>query len=441
METAEKTPQEKPEDKTQAYPQAAPAPAGNGKPVAAEPDLDFINALRKRGIDSYKKCIQCGTCASTCTITPDINPFPRKEMAWALWGMKDRLLRDPDVWLCYQCNDCSTRCPRSAKPGEVLGAVRRESVIHYSFPRFLGKWANHARYIPFLLGMPAVLLGLILLYRQPIQSALGVSAINSNEIVYSYSALFHQRVLNVFFFFFVALAAIAAVVGISRFWRDLKEGAREEGITLPAKSLRSSFASVLKRIITHDNFTLCTKARWRFLSHVLVFFGFVSLTMVTVWVITAGFNPLIRREFMYPFSFWNPWKMLANIGGAAVLSGCILMIWSRLTNSAITGSGTYPDWVFIWTLLLVALTGFITEVLHYFRMEPHRHVIYFIHLVFAFALLVYLPYSKFAHVIYRTTALVFAEYSGRRILTQSDATKKKQEEKKEEEKQAEDKKE
>ena len=32
-----------------------------------------------------------------------------------------------NVFLCYQCNDCSVRCPREAKPGDVLAAIRYNS--------------------------------------------------------------------------------------------------------------------------------------------------------------------------------------------------------------------------------------------------------------------------------------------------------------------------
>ena len=91
--------------------------------VVIEPDLEFIRDLSRQTGEPYKKCFQCGTCAATCPISPDMHPFPRKEMAWAAWGMKDRLVADPDVWLCHQCNDCSLRCPRGARPGDVLAAV------------------------------------------------------------------------------------------------------------------------------------------------------------------------------------------------------------------------------------------------------------------------------------------------------------------------------
>jgi len=143
-------------------------PTNISKPIFIDPDLDFIQALTKRSGDFYKKCMQCGTCSATCELTPDTEPFPRKEMAWAAWGMKDQLLKDVDLWLCYQCNDCSTRCPRTARPGEVLGAVRQECIRRYSFPRFLGRWINEAWSIPLLLGIPTALLSVTLYFKTPL---------------------------------------------------------------------------------------------------------------------------------------------------------------------------------------------------------------------------------------------------------------------------------
>ena len=78
------------------------------------------------------------------------------------------------------------------------------------------------------------------------------------------------------------------------------------------------------------------------------------------------------------------------------------------------------DWLFLYLLLIVGVTGLLTEVLRYVA-EPSgaeglvyaAYAVYFVHLVAVFDLLVYLPYSKLAHVLYRTVALVYAEHSGR----------------------------
>ncbi len=42
-----------------------------------------------------------------------------RQMLWAKWGLKDRLLKDLDIWTCYYCGDCSTRCP-------AQGGARRD---------------------------------------------------------------------------------------------------------------------------------------------------------------------------------------------------------------------------------------------------------------------------------------------------------------------------
>ena len=381
--------------------------------MLVEPDLEFIHTLSRRIGESYKKCMQCGTCAATCSLSPESAAFPRKEVIWAAWGWRERLVRDPDVWLCYQCNDCSTRCPRSAHPGDLLAAVRQESIIHFARPRFLARWVNDIRYVPLLLAIPALLLGLALKLRDPIAGVLGLSGSGDDRIVYAYSSHFPHWLLNGFFLTCAALVLLGAALSARRFWRSMKTSLESAGAK-PVRGVWSSLGAALKNVVRHDNFAVCSTAHIRYVSHPCFFFGFFALTAVTLWVITSGINPLISGPFVYPFAFWSPWKILANLGGLAVVAGCILTIRERLFGTAYNTAGNYYDWSFLITLILVALTGFLCEVWHYFRMEPHRHVAYFAHLVFVFALIVYAPYAKFAHVVYRTTALVLAERYGRK---------------------------
>ncbi|MCP4703725.1 MAG: hypothetical protein GY865_03870 [candidate division Zixibacteria bacterium] len=382
-------------------------------PLTIKSDLDFIESLSGRCGEYFIKCMQCGTCSATCNIAPDSAPFPGKEMAWASWGLRDHLMKDPDVWLCYQCNDCSTRCPRGARPGDLLAAVRQESIVKHSFPSFLSRWVNEPQSILLLLSLPIILLGLALIFRESIETALGITKPVGDQILYSYSSIFPHWLLNSFFLFITAMVIIAVTVGVVRFWHSMKSFDNPDDDIKPVKALMPSILSALKNIITHDNFSKCTAERTRQFSHIAIFFGFIALTCVTLWIITLGINPLISGSFVYPFGFWSPWKILANLGGLAMISGIGLIIRDRMRHDEQAGAGNYYDWAFLTTIFIVVATGFFTEALHYVRLEPHRHIVYFIHLVFVFALIAYLPYSKFAHIIYRTVAMVYAEHTGR----------------------------
>ena len=129
--------------------------------IIVEPYLQFTKDLIKAGANDLKKCYQCATCSVACRISPDNSPYPRKEMIWAQWGLKDRLLNDPDVWLCHQCNDCSTLCPRGAYPADVLKAIRKMLIQKLSWPSFMGSLVGESSMAVLALGFPALVVLLL----------------------------------------------------------------------------------------------------------------------------------------------------------------------------------------------------------------------------------------------------------------------------------------
>lgn len=404
-------------------------------PIAITPDREFRNRLIGSGGEDLKKCFQCATCSVVCELSGASRPFPRKEMLWAQWGLKDRLVADVDIWLCHQCNDCSLRCPRGARPGDVMAAIRREAILHYSVPRWLGNWVGQPRSLPFLLLLPCMLLGIAAWVRGPAEKLLGFGSYSADRIVIPYWVQLPQWLLIAFFVPFVLLDGLVIVLGVEHLWRDLKTCDREAACASELSSQGQSFAasvrSAARNILLHEDFDRCAANHSRTNSHRLVLFGFAGLLAVDLWVLTARFNPLLRNAFVYPFNFWSPWKILANLAGVAMLVGCALMIHDRIARDRIAStsgtrtlpdgtlsggslfSGTWFDWMFLGLTVAAVLTGFGCEILHYARVDPFRYAAYVIHLATVFSLIVLLPYSKFAHIVYRATAMVYAAHTGR----------------------------
>jgi nitrate reductase gamma subunit len=190
----------------------------------------------------------------------------------------------------------------------------------------------------------------------------------------------------------------------------------------PSLGILTGILRTVKSILTHDSFGKCTSRASRRSAHLLAFYGFAALFAVTVWaVIDLYVMPYVLGiDSLYPFSLLHPVKLIANVGALLLIVGCVKVIVDRIGGEDDSRAGTAFDWIFIWLLLSVGITGLLTEV---FRLvaEPSElagldyiaFAVYFVHLVLVFGLLVYLPYSKFAHMLYRTVALVYAERSGR----------------------------
>lgn len=365
--------------------------------LLVQPDSEFIHGVIAGGGGDLKKCFQCATCSSVCSLSSEDRPFPRKQVLEAQWGLKDQLMGDPAVWLCHDCGDCTTRCPRGARPSAVMGAIRREAIKHLAVPRFMGSIVANPHQVWLLFAFPIVMLALIALW------PLRVEPGHSLEFAY----LFPQARLEALFFTLSALVLLAFIAGAARFLRALRASGADGPILL-------ALAPVLTEIMTHRRFSKCSAERNRYWGHLLVFYGFAGLAIMGTVVGVGSLLGIMHT----PLPLVSPLKLFANACAVTILLGVILLLVNRLSNRETREAGTYFDWFFLLTLAGTVATGILSEVLRLGQNETWMFTIYFLHLTLIFALFLYAPYSKFAHFLYRTLAMA-ATWEGDQGFTHS----------------------
>lgn len=375
-----------------------------------EPDLLFIKDVIGLGGDSLKKCFQCATCSVACPISPDNKPFPRKEMIAASWGLKDRLLADHDIWLCHNCGDCSTLCPRGAKPGDVLAALRSYAVTEYAVPKVVGKWINDPKMLPVFFFFPAVVFLVLGFFLR----MFGIEWLNfspaGDEI--EHAKFFSSWLVDIIFVPLSMWAVAVFALGLKRFLTDIHESAKREGKTDketidPVGFIQALFR-VIPTILKHNKFSECTENKNRSTAHMMVFYSFIALFIVT----SIFFIHLYVLQIHGPYSQLHPVKWLANVAGICLIIGGFLMLKERLTKADQVSS--YKDWYLIGLVLGLGLTGMLTEMTRLAGAAGFSYMLYFLHLIFVFNLFAFVPFSKLAHLVYRTVAMTYDEYGSRK---------------------------
>ena len=376
-----------------------------------EPELDFIKEVGALGGEDLKKCYQCATCSVACPISPDTKPFPRKEMIAASWGLKDKLVGNSDIWLCHNCGDCSTRCPREAKPGDVLAAVRAYAIEEYAQPKALAKALKDPKKLPILLAIPAVLFLVIGL----VTGLLDFTPDTSEGIKhYKFISTWLVDIIMVpGSIFMVAVFALS----LKRFLGDIHQNALAEGKTNKEKiepvGFVMSLLKVIPTILKHSKFSDCTDNKDREIAHLLTMYGFIGCFIVTsiIFLVLYGSYLLPDGPLHGPWSQLNPIKWLANLSGIAIIVGTILLIKNRKAKEdQVSG---YWDWFLVYLAFGLGVTGMATELTRLAGWAFICYALYYIHLMLVFSMIVYLPFSKLSHLVYRTVAMAYNEYAGR----------------------------
>jgi len=380
--------------------------------LVIEPDLNFIKDVGILGGEDLKKCYQCATCSVVCPISPDNKPFPRKEMIAASWGLKDKLVKSADPWLCHNCGDCSTRCPRKAKPADVLAAVRAQAITEYSAPKPLAKALNNPMMLPILLLVPAVYI--------LIMGTLMGKIFNFQFLNFSpEGTIVHAKMVSTWLVDVVMLTAAGFAVavfanGLKRFITDIHQNALAEGKTdqqtIDAGGFIQALIRAIPTILRHAKFNECTENKARGTSHMLVLFAFIGLFIVT----NIFFVAIYVFQNHGPYSQLNPVKWLANVSGVALIIGSILLIKQRMDKP--DQKSAYKDWLLLGLVLGLGVTGMGTQIARLAGWAAVSYTVYFIHLMLIWFTFAYLPFSKLAHLVYRTVAIAYAEYAGRKFI-------------------------
>lgn len=399
--------------------------------VRVQPDLKFVKELQSVGGESLKKCYQCATCSVVCPLSPADAPYPRKEMVWAQWGLKDRLLTDIDIWLCHNCGTCSDLCPRGAKPGDLLAALRNMAYRNLAKPTCIGKWMSSSNYLPLLLLIPAAIYMIIWVARAGVLKTF--FPLKDGAVVYGHLFPGDFTIDPIFgaAFLFMVIAFASGIKGLLDSFKGMPR------TYIVGRGKEPGFISCLidtikEEVAQHSRFRDCgtePKDVQRFQGHLFLFYAFVALAIVTGVVATGhwggdfflhkvlGFDDALTKLLIFfghtPMPLWSPVKVLANTGALAMVIGLIYLTKRRLSLDKAKSSSSWYDWYLLTVIWAIAITGIGSEFLRLVNIPYLAYPTYYLHLIAVFMLLTYLPWSKLGHLAYRVVGLAYARKIGR----------------------------
>lgn len=389
-----------------------------------QPDTEFVRELQAAGGETLKKCFQCATCSVACPVSPANNPYPRKEMVWASWGLKDKLRKDVDLWLCHNCGNCADLCPRGARPADLMSAARNMVYKELTEPTIVGKWMSSAKGLPFLFGIPAILWLVVWWIRAGFNGGEWFPRAADGRIVFG-QVFYGDYTIDPIFMITFFGAVYILYKGVMR----LLDLFKPEGTVLMLGNNKPWYMHlydvIVEEIITHKKFDDCavkqdtedqTKAKsGRKWGHMALFYSFVALAIVTA--IVAGGHwigkviPMLKVTTPMPLTY--PVKILANLGALAMLFGLGALTLRRMKLNPKYQASSFYDWYLLGIIWTVAVTGILSQVFRLMDALKPAFCVYYLHLVVVWMLFAYLPWSKLGHFVYRTAALTYVRMVGR----------------------------
>ncbi len=365
-------------------------------------DPRFMEEMKLFGDFDVRACYSCGHCAGTCPLVQRGESFPRRLIRYAQLGLRERLAAAKAVWACYYCGECSKSCPRKATPGEFMDAARRYFIASWDLTG-LGRRIHESRVFT------AAFMGVVALFFLTLFLATG-GRMNPQSL-----ALFEFVDVGVLHYTgIVVMAAVGLMILM-----NAGNMARHVTRSMPpwpsvgfGDRLRDAWHATKDtagELLTQRRFSKCRSEPedsqpWymsRRVVHLCIMWGFMGLFGATTL-------DLLFKEPGSHVPLYYPARALGTVSGLAVLYGTTMALWLRMQGKGGPSfeRSVFSDWLLLWMLWVSTATGFVVEVAVYLPQGTiSGYVVFLIHMIAAFELLLLLPFTKFSHAIYRPVAL------------------------------------
>ena len=387
--------------------------------VAVRVDPALLPEIKRFGAFDVDACFNCGNCTAVCPLTEGDATFPRRMIRYAQVGMRDELLASKELWTCYACGECSETCPRQAEPSEFMAASRRYATAAYDRTRI-------ARFLylqPLLGTIAAVAFAVLLALFMYVNRAGPAPETETAFFAWIPAGLIHDMgIVAMILVFLAGLAGVLTMIGRTApasgiAWREL--GSRS-GVHAVGSALWSSLAveSLGQKRYREDCESEETALPWyrrTWVVHAATMFGFLGLLLATT--LDFGLEIAGLRETGEQVPLWYPVRLLGTVAGIVMMYGATGLMIRRWRKDGRSGQRSFSsDWMFLWLLWLAGLTGFVIELALYLPQAPMwGNLLFLVHVGIALELVLLVPFTKFAHVIYRPVSLFLQSLAQRRV--------------------------
>ncbi len=360
-------------------------------------DPHLLGEVRKYGPFDVNGCFNCGTCTLACDLTAFPAAYPRRPIQCAVVGLAGPLRESLDPWLCQDCGDCSTACPRDARPRESMATLRRYLAAQYDWTGISAKVQTSRAWAFGSLAFVAVLVaGLVVWYH------LSVVGMTVSDLTTQATGLSHMFPTITYFTLAVIFLPLLLLVSHAvRMHRFTMGGA---GRTIPRSVYLAEAGTFFRQALTQERMGQCPDEarRVRMTKHRLMAAG-----TLLMFVLLVFFLRFFQTDALYPL--WHPQRWIGYAAAAFLLYGTADVVIRRLAKTEEIYKRSEPeDFTFPVLLFLTAASGMAVNVLRYAGLPSAAHYTYFAHIVVSVPLLVVeLPFGRWSHALYRPLALYF----------------------------------